>query len=190
MRVEKNLSFVIPLERDDGRVYIYSSPVSYQTFEEYFMIFTRTFNVIVTEAMSAISGPRVAALIMQKIAKEEGSWDGPNGVAMLFAEMHRNTLVSVPTPRGNETMAFDDAVKADLLDQRDVSEVDGKLVFFMVVWHMRQRDQRLAMLDGAARLWGASLTSLGFTEYVASQTIVTPPESIGASPPAESSVPS
>ena len=100
----------------------------------------------------------------------------------LLAEIHRLAMAIVPTPRGWEPMMLDEAVRAEHLDDEDVSEVDNAIVFFSLAWRMHAKAERVPVVNQAAKLWKASTTSLNSTEFAASLPTSSEPASTGGKP--------
>ena len=80
MRIDRRLNLVIPIDGAAGRFYLHSMPVSRVVFEQYFLVLAKTFSAIYGEGLSALSGPRVAAMMLKRIAQRDGSWEGQDGV--------------------------------------------------------------------------------------------------------------
>jgi hypothetical protein len=158
-------------------------------FEEYFMLISRTFAMIYRQGLEIVAGPRVAMLLLKKVAEDLGIVEGPKKepAATLIAEIRRLTSVAIPGERGLEMYPLQDVVDRDLLDPDDLSEVEGAVTFFICASAMHRRKELPLILAGMTSLWGAQTTSLGFTAYL--DSLPTSTEEI-ASPMKTSSVPS
>lgn len=163
MKIDKRLNLVVPVEDDTGTFYVHAAPISHSVFERYYKVLARTFTVIVSY-YSEVSGPRVALMTLREMAEQIGMKDDvENG---LIPEIRRSANVLVPAAGGGfETVMFQTALDRGMLSEEDKSEVENALVFFTVYSAMLKRQQRMELLDGASRMWGASITSLGCTEY-------------------------
>jgi hypothetical protein len=191
VRIDRRLNIVFPIERESGPIYVHATPISRETFERYFVPISKTFAAIYAEGLNVIAGPRIAALMLKRIATEMGTLDGPTGVRRgLLLEMQRLANVVLPHPSGNGwgTMPLHDAIDRELLDEDDVAEVEGVLAFFTCVSAMHTRAQLPAILAGMS-LWQAQTSSLNSTEFANSLQTSTPAESSGGSPVAVSSLP-
>lgn len=186
MRISPQLNLVVPVEQDDGTVaYVHSTPLSREVFERYFIVISKTFAALYASGLGPIAGPRVAAMMLKKIATDAGEWDGPGGVeAGLVAEVRR--LSNVVTPKG--IIPMQEAVDQKFFSPRDQSEVENAVAFFIVASSMHRRSVLEATLEGLAALWGGSTTSLNSTEFAASLPTLTPAAPTGATV-AASSVP-
>lgn len=197
MKIDRKLNLVIPIERDDGPLYIFSMPVDRLVFERYFLVISKTFSRVYQENLGFLGGPRVCALMLKEVAQNtprsdrSGSlWDGPDGVENgLVAEIRRLTNVLAPTDGGWRQIPYEDALKRDMLTEDEVSEVEGAITFFIVNWCMHKKAVAEAILQSAAGMWGLEVTSSSITEYRSSLTISTPPEPSGEKE-ALSSIPS
>ena len=176
MRIDKRLNLVTEVEVSEGSIFVHSTPISRDVFEKYFLIISKTFSTIISEGLSFVSGPRVAAMMMKKVAVDAGIWDGPDGVQNgLIAEIRRLSNVVMPSPQGWKTLPYQSAIDSGLLDPDDVAEVDGLIAFFICASAMSRRNEIGPVLD-KMRLWGSATTSLNSTEYSASLPISTPAE--------------
>lgn len=178
IRIDKKLNLVVPIEDDEATLYVHATPLSHQVFERYYKVLARTFTVIVS-MYSEVSGPRVALMTLREVAEQLGMKDDVE--AGLIPEIRRSTNMIVPREDGTgyETVMFQMALDRRMLSDEDVSEVENALVFFTVYSAMLKRQQRMEMLDGAAKMWGAQVSSLNVTEYAASLKTSTESENTG-----------
>lgn len=199
MKIDKKLNLVIPLERDTGTIYVFSTPITREVFEAHYKVISKTFTQLWAGGLGLHGGPRVAALELRSVAQStprvdgEGSmWDGPEGVeATLMNEIRRLTNVLLPAEdgRGYTNIPYDTAVNQKLLTDEEMQEVEGAATFFIVNWAMHRRVVAIGILTSAAVMWGQRVTSLPLSEYRSTLTVSTPPEPTGGSPQL-SSVPS
>jgi hypothetical protein len=179
VRIDSRLNLVIPIERSDGaKIYVHSTPISREVFETHFEPLAATFSRLMS--LGYLVGARVAALMIEKVAKQIGEWDTPGGIQTAFwPEVHRLTLVLTPSEKGYEPIPFDTAVHQKQLDAEDVAEIDNALAFFTLASRMLRRNM-ISEVDGAVRTWGASTTSSNSTEFARSlQTSIKPENSGG-----------
>ena len=188
-RIDKKLNLIVTVDTDDGPVYVHSTPISRQVFEQFYLVISKAFAGIYGEGLNIIAGPRIAMLMLRDIARQMGQLEGPGGVEIgLIKEAYRLTNVVMPRAEGGwKTVPFQEVVDRELLSRDDIAEVEGVLAFFICASSMHRREQLPAILDGIASLWEARTTSLNSTEYAASL-----PTSIEAetTPTTISSVPS
>jgi hypothetical protein len=172
---------VVPVELADGStVYVHSTPIGREVFETYFENFSRTFTQIYAGGHGITSAPRIAYLLLKKDAQEHGNWEGERGVRRgLFEEIARLTSVVAPGAGGWTTMPWDEAVKAGVLDEDDVSEVWNALAYFTLASAMHKKAELRPMLEAALSLWGARPESLNCTEFIASLPTSTPTDNSG-----------
>lgn len=177
LKIDDRLNLVIPLALSGGDAYVHSTPISQETFDEHFMLLSRTFNTLFGEGFAATTGPRVAYLMMERVARN--TRDGESFAAVMN-EIYRLTMVALP---GGEFMLLDEAIKAAKIDQADKREIDNALVFFTVTSALLKPKDANEMISEGARLWGALTTSLGFMAYVASLSTSTGGASSGETAP-------
>ena len=75
MKINRALNLVIPVELESGTVYIHSTPISREVFEEFYLVISKTFTRIFTEGLGAIGGARIANLMLRDVAKETNQLD-------------------------------------------------------------------------------------------------------------------
>ena len=180
MIVNEKLNLVIPLEREDGPVYVHSTPISKMVFERYFLVISKTFSEIYAGGLGAMSGPRVAAMLLRKIATDNGALDDVE--KGLFAEIRRLTIFICPGLNGWEQTTLHDAIQRNLLDEDELSEVENALTFFIVASAMHRRKERKMILEGAATFWGGQVTLLDCMAWIASLTTSTETKPIPRTP--------
>lgn len=171
--VNEKLHLVIPIYADDGETitaYAHSAPISREVFEAHFLLVSKTFAAIHSEGLGIIAGPRVASLVLAKVAEK---MQDPMGAMSLMNEIRRLTNVVMRESTGWEMVPFQDVVDRSILDGGDLAEVTNAIVFFTVTSSMQRRQDLKEMMGGAARLWGAQTSSLDFTAFVASLTTST-----------------
>lgn len=188
MKINKKLNLVIEVETDEGTIFVHSTPLAREVFERYHMIIAKTFATLISEGLSFVSGPRVAALVLKKIAQDAGVWEGRDGINNGFmAEIRRLSSVVIPSTSGWVTMPLQDAIDRKAMDEEDIAEVEGLITFFICASAMSRKTEIGPVLE-RMRLWGASTTLLNSTEYAASLPISTTEET-SETPTITSSVP-
>ena len=188
MEIDRKLNLVLTVERADGSiVHVHSTPIRQAVFAQYYKVLAKTFAQIYSGGYGVTAAPRIAAMLLKDVAAEEG---GRAGVQEgLINEIRRVTNVVVLGERGWETLPLDDALKRDLLDEDDASEVENAVVFFIVASVMHKRAELRAVLDVVRGIWGGQLVSSTCTEYAASLPTSTAAASTGATA-TPSSIPS
>jgi hypothetical protein len=189
--LNKRLNLVIPLVLNDGKqVFVHSTPVTRETFEAYFLVMGRALSSIYSNGLSVNFGPRFAAMMLQKAAEATGEWDSPGGVRDgLMMEIRRLSNIAIPTDKGWTTTPLQDAIDRRVLDADEVSEVEGQIVFFILVSAIHSKRDIPRILEAATGFWGSELTLLNSTEYARSLPISTATDSTGETAKA-SSIPS
>lgn len=79
------------------------------------------------------------------------------------------------------------ATQRGVLSREDQREVENAIVFFIAAYATLPRAQRRALLEAAAELWGAQITSLVFTAWIASLKTSIPSAPTGESAPVPAS---
>jgi hypothetical protein len=181
MQIKKNLNLVIPVDYEKGgQIFVHSTPISREIFEQYFLVISKTFANIFSQGLGAISGPRVAYLMLKHTATELGMWSGPTGVYNgLVNEIVRLSNVVMPDKDGWKTIPLQVAITKKLIDEDTLSEIEGELVFFTCVSKMNKAAQAESIMETATGLWGSQITSLNCTEFKNSCVISTEVESTG-----------
>lgn len=174
MKIDKSLNLVCPVDTEKGTVYVHSVPIGREVFERYFLVISKTFAALFTEGLNTVAGPRVAAMLLKTIAMGMGVWDGESGVAGgLMEEIRRLTNVAVPTVSGWMSIPLYDALKKGYIDQRDIDEAEGAIVFFTCISLMNKRKDAEFFVTGMCDLWNTQTTLLSTTEFAASLTTST-----------------
>ncbi len=176
---------------DKSTFYAYCSPISREVFEQFFVVISKAFASIFNEGLGVVAGPRVAGLMLKKVAVEMNVWDGPTGVeAGLINEIRRLSCVMMPDGSGWTMVPLQDAIDRKLLSPGDASEVENALAFLIVVSAMLRKTELAGVLGGAASLWDAQTTLLSATAYRGSLPTLTVVDSTGTKDEAVLSLPS
>jgi len=155
MKLDKALNLVIPIDQDEGRIYVHSTPISREVFEKYFLAISKTFAAIYSEGLNVLAGPRVAALMLRRVSEDMGLDTG------LIDEIRRlsNVIVS------GKTVPLEVALNQGVLSADDYHEVEGIIVFFICVSAMHKRSLVASILTEMCGLWGSGTTLSNCTEY-------------------------
>lgn len=178
MKLNDKLHIVIPIYGDDGDTivaHVHSAPISRDVFDAHFMLLGRTFAAIYSSGLGPVAGPRVAHLLLKKMAAEQND---EVGAVALMAEIVRLTNVMLRTEKGWEAIPYQTVLDHGMLPAEDLAEVTNSLVFFTVLSSTHRRMERREMMAGAAKLWGAQISSQDFTEFAASLPTLTPAAAI------------
>jgi hypothetical protein len=191
MRIDRRLHLVQTFDTSAGTVHVHSVPLSYEVCRQYFLVLRKTYAQMVTQGLFPAGGASSAVLLMERIARADNAWEGPDGVRDgLMAEIRRLTNVVVPSPNGWQTTPYAQALTQNIFDQEDVDEMEGAIVFFIcasLVFRSQNDQQRMTTLLAMMEFqWHTRTTSLGVTEWAASLPISMPAESSGATVPVSS----
>lgn len=198
-KIDRNLNLVIPILGDPITVkdsqsgedvirenivaWVHSTPVSSQIWDTYFLDISGAFVELYKRNLNWALGPRVAMKMLEKVAKEAGTWDDAEGRAGvnsgLVGEIKRSTHVAAPGPQGWEVLPYYQAVERNIISADDAREVENQIAFFTLAWWVHTKNEREAVIREAARFSGSQVTSLNITEFVASLKTSTPVASTG-----------
>lgn len=197
--LDRNLNLVIPIIgdpikaidpetkkeilRENITAWVHSAPVPTVTWDTYFVEISSAFVALYQRNLNWALGPRVAMKMIEKVARESGTWDDAEGrVGVrngLVAEIKRNTHVLAPGKEGWETLPYYQAVERNVISAEDAREVENQIAFFTLAWWMHARSEREVVVNEAARFSGSQITSLNVTEFGASLKTSTPAASTG-----------
>jgi hypothetical protein len=191
LKIDRNLNLVQKLETDSGTCYVHSTPISRVEWEEYFFVLSQTYASLFMGGLGVATGPTMASLMLRKVAKDQGVWEGDAGVQVgLMGAIRRLTNVVVSTEQGWQTLPFEVAVNRGIIDEEAQAEVENALVFFICVSSVlrgpRSRSKLLVTLGMMRALWDAQTTSSDVMAFASSLTTLTPGEPITPKPRASS----
>ena len=169
LALNRKLNFVIEVETESGKsAWVHTTPILNETFKQFYAPISRAYLELFTGGGGDLTGPRVAAFVLEKHAKELGVWDGPNGVRHgLLEEIRRLSNVVMLTDDGWETLQYADAVKRKVFTPDDFQEVEHVLCFFTLVSAMAPKGQQRGHLEFMSQFWSVRPESLDFTGFVA-----------------------
>jgi hypothetical protein len=180
MKINRALNLVMPIDTDTGKVFVHSVPISREVFETYFLVMSKVFAAIFSQGLGAVSGPRIAYLMLQQIATEMGQWeDVKKG---LINEIVRLSNVAYLTDKGWQSLPLYTALQQGILSEDDRHDIEGELIFFTLVASMNKRGQILAIMTAVNGLWGSDVSSLDFTAFKNSLPTSTPDDNSGETP--------
>lgn len=183
-RIDERLNLIIPVDRYDGTtIHIHATPIGREVFQKYFLVMAKAFAAIWADGLNNISGPRVAALMLREIAVNMGIWEGPEGVNLgLMSEIKRLANVIAPAAGRWDIVPLDQAIQAKMVDDDDVDEIVGNLVFFSLTWHLNRRKEREYVMGTVAARLDASMSSLSLSAFVNSLPIPIATGNTGGTP--------
>lgn len=166
MRIDKKFNIVIPVESDSGTIYVHSTPLRREVFEKYFLIISKTFAGIYSHGLNIVAGPRIAYMMLKQIAIEEKVWEGGDGIENgLMNEVRRISTVLLPSENGWTLTPLQDAINKQALNQEEIDEIEGSIIFFICASAIHRRTDLEAILNGLQDLWGTQTTLLNCTEF-------------------------
>jgi hypothetical protein len=172
------MNLIVPVETERGTAYIHSTPISKEVYKEHFFILSKTFANIFDEGLGVVVGPRIAYLMLERIATNKNIWEGDAGVRnTLVTEIIRLSNFVYPVEgKGWDTKPLDVALDSGIVELDDVI---GELVFFTCVSAINKPDQARGLMQAVAGLWDSATTSLGLTAWIDSLVTSKPPASSG-----------
>ena len=179
-KLNRKLNLVMRVETGDGSIFVHSTPIGREVFEENFLVISRAFTQVYTNGLGPVTGPRVAALLLKQEAQSLGVWERTQ--QSLMAEIYRLTNVIAPTENGWESMPFDVAKKRGVLEEDTAAEVENCIVYFTCASSIHLKEEMKVAMEGLSTLWGALTTSLNVTAYMNSLPISTQDETTGEKP--------
>ena len=176
MRIDRRLNLVVPVEREgEANVYVHSMPISRAVFEDHFLILGQAYAMIYDGGIGVTSGPRVAALVIRRVAERLNLWEGEGGVGnALMNEIRRLSNAIVPTPKGGwETLPFDVVrqrvgTDEEVLTRDEIGEVENAICFFIVASAIHKKNVLPGILGLVGNLWETQTTYSNVTDYAAS----------------------
>jgi hypothetical protein len=191
--INKALNLVVPIVREDDTVaYVHHTPITYETFQRYYLVLTKTWASLIQQGLNAVAGPRMAALLMESVAKATARaqgvswWEGEDGVERgLISEMVRLSNILKPTPAGWQVEPLDGAFGGpdSYLSDEEAGDVRNQIAFFTVAWVAGPRTERARTCRAGALLYDSLTTSLDPTAFSKSLTTSSAAESTGEKPP-------
>jgi len=168
MRINQKLNLVVPfITGDDKTIYIHSSPISRDLFEQFYSelgaVFTNCMSGM-NEAHLALSAPQLAYPALKSITKKNGTWDGVK--FGLVNEIIRLTNVLFAGEKGWESLPLEVAKKQGILDDNEESEVLSDLIFFIAISSVAPKQFRQAFLAAAGSIRNWDFTSSNSMEYM------------------------
>ena len=173
MKIDRKLNIVIPVETESkGLIYVHSTPISRDVFEQFYLelgkVFSQCFDSI-NQAHLALTAPQLAYPALKTMTIKAGNWEEVK--KGLINEIVRLTNVLVIGEKGWESIPLDLAIKREILNEDEESEVLSALTFFTAICRVAPKDLRMSFLEMAGSLRSWELTSLDSTEYLNGLTI-------------------
>ena len=181
MKLNQKLNLVIPIDLADGTtIHAHSAPLSEDTFDQNWLLISKTYAGIYGEGLTELSGPRIAAKMLKRISIQLESVPGraPGSGAQadaLMTEIRRTTMVI--TPEGNYPL--EEAISKGKIDASDRDVLENAIVFFTVVSAMQLPRDLTATMATVCGLWSAQTSFLNSTDFANSLKKPTEPANTG-----------
>lgn len=166
VKINKKLNLVAHLEETAmGDIYIHSTPIMRETFEQYYAPIARAFTRIFATPIAHASGPIVAKLVIRDEAMALGTWEGKNGVKEgLFEEIRRLTHVVTSVNGKWQHVPVEEAKD---LDADDIATIENHVCFFTVASAIQDKKGLRETMSITSTIWPLRLELLSVTDYVA-----------------------
>jgi hypothetical protein len=180
--INKKLNLVLPLEVDDKKMWVHSTPISREVFEANYLLFVKTLSNLYFNGVGPGMAPRVAAMALKDMAKEIST--ETDVTVPVIQEIYRLTFVLMVDPAVNKWAAkpFLEIKMKNLLDEETIREVENALVYFTVASAVHLKSELPTIMVGLNSIWGAQTTSLSVMDYCNSLTILNQEENTGEKP--------
>ncbi|CAD6037232.1 hypothetical protein [Escherichia coli] len=167
MKISRNMKLIIPVETEAGNAWIHATPISKEVYREHFFILGKVFSAIFSDGLGVVAGPRIAYMLLERMAVNDNVWEGERGVRnTLVNEIIRlATLVYPVEGKGWDTLPLEVAVEREIIDPDDVL---GELVFFTCVSSINKPSQVTSMMETVGGVWSSQISSLTLTDWIAS----------------------
>lgn len=162
MRIDNKLNLVLEIPDDRGTLYVHSTPISIDVFNQFYMVLSRTFSTIYSKGLH-LTAPRIAHLVLKQIAEDEGQLEAVNNG--LMNEIIRLTNVLIPGEAGYVSATLSDCLSRKIITAEEFEEIKGMLVFFIVASSVAKKDLISPTMTQLCDLWGGQLTSYNSTEF-------------------------
>jgi hypothetical protein len=166
VKINKKMNLVAHLEETAmGDIYVHSTPIMRETFEQYYAPIARAFTRIFATPIAHASGPTVAKLVIRDEAIAIGTWDGKNGVKQgLFEEIRRLTHVVTSVNGKWQHIPIEEAKD---LDADDIAAIENYICFFTVASAIQDKKGLRETMSITSTIWPLRLEPLSITDYVA-----------------------
>ncbi len=178
MKINNDLNLIIPVEREEGTIYVHAKPIGWDVFELYHRTLGAAYEALTSDGLNLVVCLATARIALKDAAVTLDRWDGADGVKNGFlGELQRTAMVHFPTEKGWEDLMLVDAVRRGIIDEDEQREVENALVFFTLCYRMFTKDRRAKMLNAMALVGGYQLSSSNDTEFKDSLLTLTTEES-------------
>lgn len=192
VEINRRLNIVDEVTNENGTIYVHSTPIRREVFDQHYLLLTKTINRMYEENITPVMGARIGFRLMRDISKEMGDATAEKFNSFLMPEIMRLTNVLAPDKDngGWAMLPFEKALKDGLIDEDDADVVRNHFVFFTAASWIHTRKELAEMIYPLMiNALGSRIVSSTCTDFKDSLPMSTPVASIGATATA-SSIPS
>ncbi len=165
MKIDQSLNLVSTVERDGFPLYVYVTPFPYEVIEQYYGILGQTFSRFYQD-IGQIGSPRVAGMMLREAARA-ATPEGFTGTTVMD-EIHRLARVVVFLDGRWQQLPLGQALDKGIIDKEEWRDVEGEVCFSIVSCAMQKRNLIPSLVGKVLAMYGAQLTSLNVTAFLAS----------------------
>lgn len=183
-KLERDLAVVFTL--DSGKV-VYSKPVARAVFEKNYLALAKVYSAIQDQGLMS-TGSSIAARMLKELQAS-----GQTDADLFLADIHQRTMIGIyvePKIEGTvgtyEQVMMADAIRRNLIDEDDVSEVENLMVFLIAASYLAGTKSIAAIVtQWAIGMRKAQRTSSTFTVFLNSLLTSMQEELSGKNVPAQ-----
>ena len=167
-KISRDLKLVVPIEGEDGSVsYVHAVPLSEAAYGANWQIIMRAWSTMMNNSASPDAAVRAAPYALRDAAVAlYGEGRAEEKRTALINEVMRGATFISASPDGFRPAPYYNAVKNGAISSDDARDVEGVLVFFILVSANLEPKRRAVFLNGLKYFVDASVVSLSSTEYV------------------------
>lgn len=162
MKIDRKLNLTLAVDGSKGKAFVHSMPLDRNVFNLYFLTITKTYAALADNGGDYIlrMGPRVARLMLQRVAEADNAWAGKDGVeAGLLGAIRQATNALMPMDGGGwDYVPWEEVRTKGLMDPEDIEEVENAITFFTVCWLSMSRKEAPEFTEVWTGICGAGTT--------------------------------
>lgn len=173
MKIDQSLNLVSTVERDLFPLYVYVTPFPHEVIEQYYGILGQTFSRFYQD-IGQLGSTRVAGMMLREAARAAMP-EGFTGTTVID-EIDRFTSVLAFVNGKWQRYPLAQALEKKIIDVEEWRDVEGEVCFFIVNCAMQKRHLIPSLVGKVLAMYGAQLTPLSSTAFLASLPTSKPEE--------------